>query len=628
MVSQQASLLSRFYGISDTLLPGTQDSAAFLAAHLTETQNKTIAVIINADVLHELDNINTQKVLRRLAPSVPVIIVGVRADSDLNGLKVWTGEVVKNVHNATDFAGHYLIHKHPITQQLAEQKVAWQHPDISSLALAPHDTVETIIELENDISQPIFIQTKQHDLTVFVASYIQPEALFDEMRVWRLDTRRFLQIAPLMLVLQSSCGDYCWHSPKRLANLTIDDPWLTEPYGLLSFQGLLKEMQTARFHTTIGFIPWNYDRSESEAIEIFKNNSDYYSLTIHGNNHDHREFYKYETSEEDVWAAKPLEQHDFNLQQGLARLEKFRELTGLNYDQVMVFPHNIAPEKTLALMKNYNFLATSNGGNIPLGTPAPTDPLFYFRNVSTQFANFPSLDRLEPSEYSAANIALDLYLGNPLLFFEHILYFSDGLDAFNETAAYVNRLQADVQWASLGDIAQHLYLQRKVADNEYEVKALGRLLKFYNPSAETMTFTVFKEIIEGEHVSHIALNDMLQSYHYTAGNNYFTMAFSLPPKETRVLEIKYKNTLDLSTVELTKHDPAINRLRWWSDVRDISVSGTGLGRWFVQWYYASDTYKGGLKQLLIFLLLAVLIFSVLLWFFIRYWRRSKTILHQ
>jgi len=621
----QVGLLNKFYGITHTDLPGTKDSAVFLAGHLQTTQNRTLAVIINAEILPQLDNKNMPKVLRKLAPNVPIIISNVRANTDLEALQTWTGESISAIKDQKSFTGHYFIHKHSITQQLAEQKVVWQHSDISWLQLSQSAQVETIIQLESEkeAPQPIFIKAQHQNLNVFVASYIQPEP-FAGARIWRLDTRRFLQIAPLMLLMQSTCGEYCWHMPKQFANLTVDAPWLTESYGPLNFQGLLKEMQKAKFHTTIGFIPWNYDRSEAEAIKIFKENAEHYSLCMHGNNHNHREFYKYETDAHDPWPAKPLELHDFNLQQGLARLEKFQQLTGLKYDPVMVFPHNIAPEETLNLLKKYNFLATVNSNSIPLGSPTPTDPLFYFRPVSTQFANFPSLARTEPTEYPAAQIALDVYMGNPILFYEHILYFSEGLDAFNEVADYVNRLQPDVQWAGLGEIAQHLYLQRKVGDNEYEVNALGRLLKFNNSQKQSVKYTVLKNITPGEQVSAIYRNDKPQSLKYNKGDKYFSVSFDVPPEETHVLDIKYRNELDLSKIDLAKNDSAINQLRWLSDFRDMTLASSGLGRAFIQWYYGSDTYKGGLGQLLFFIMCIIVVFVLLLWFVVRYFRRTKT----
>ena len=98
-------------------------------------------------------------------------------------------------------------------------------------------------------------------------------------------------------------SEAAWHTPGLYANLTIDDPWLTEPYGHLIYKGLLNEMEKADFHTTIAFIPWNYDRSEDEVAALFREHPDRFSVCIHGNNHDHREFYKYKTNLRDPWLA-------------------------------------------------------------------------------------------------------------------------------------------------------------------------------------------------------------------------------------------------------------------------------------------------------------------------------------
>jgi hypothetical protein len=64
---------------------------------------------------------------------------------------------------------------------------------------------------------------------------------------------------PILMFLRYAGGPCCWHQDSDYANLTIDDPWLTKRYGHLSYEGLLAEMKEVRFHTTIAFIPWNYD---------------------------------------------------------------------------------------------------------------------------------------------------------------------------------------------------------------------------------------------------------------------------------------------------------------------------------------------------------------------------------
>lgn len=625
-VAQQLELLSEFYGIHSTVLSSDKNTTQAFSLHLQNSQNTLVAVIINAEVLENLNSQTLKALFIEKASHVPILIVGVRSTTSLSHLQDWSGNALSAVQDIQDFSGHYYFHQHPITKQLGQQTAPWQHPVVSYLQLTENHQADIIIEIEKqqDGRQVSFIKTEQQGLSVFIAAYVQATPLRGGELIWRFKPRRFMQIAALMLVIQDACGEYAWHMPKRFANFTIDDPWLTEPYGQLNYQAFLKEMQKAKFHTTIAFIPWNYDRSEPEAIDIFKTNPEYYSLCVHGNNHDHREFYKYQTEQDDPWPAKPLQVHDFNLQQGLARLEKFRDMTGLDYDRVMVFPHNIAPEETLKLMKKYNFLATSNGGNVPLDSNDPEDPLFYFRTVSTHFANFPSLDRLEPFEYFPMKIALNLYLGNPVLFFEHMLYFADGVEVFNETAKCVNQIQPDIQWASLGEIARHLYEQRKVAEHQYEVKAFSRQFKLYNPHTNPAQFTVFKALQEDEEIAAIAYDGITQQFTYSKAEPYLKLSLTIPPKQNTLIDIQYANELDLSQIDLGKEDKKINRLRWFSDFRDITFSGSWLGGLLTKWYYNSGNYQGGIKRMLLLAGFGIIGLALVVGSFFRFKSSAKT----
>ncbi len=85
-----------------------------------------------------------------------------------------------------------------------------------------------------------------------------------------LRRNNFFEIAPLIIFLKYFLKEYVWHCTSYYANLTIDDPWLIEPYGYLDYEALLKEMKKHNFHTTIAFIPWNYDRNKKDVISLFK----------------------------------------------------------------------------------------------------------------------------------------------------------------------------------------------------------------------------------------------------------------------------------------------------------------------------------------------------------------------
>ena len=61
----------------------------------------------------------------------------------------------------------------------------------------------------------------------------------------------FARVAPLMTFVRYCAGEQGWHATHHYANLTIDDPWLREPYGYLDYKDLLQEMDRHNFHTTI-----------------------------------------------------------------------------------------------------------------------------------------------------------------------------------------------------------------------------------------------------------------------------------------------------------------------------------------------------------------------------------------
>src|SRR5207249_3828831 len=122
----------------------------------------------------------------------------------------------------------------------------------------------------------------------------------------------------------------------------------TQPYGHLDYPALLEEMKKHNFHTTIAFIPWNFDRSDPLMAALFRGHPERFSVSLHGNDHAHREFGDY--------TVNSLGDQVADIKQGVARMERFQALTGIPYDRFMVFPHGVAPEATFAALKEYGFL--------------------------------------------------------------------------------------------------------------------------------------------------------------------------------------------------------------------------------------------------------------------------------
>jgi acetyltransferase-like isoleucine patch superfamily enzyme len=401
-----------------------------------------------------------------------------------------------------------------------------------------------------------------------------------------------INIIPVLTFLRFAGGPYCWHNEWDYANLTIDDPWLIDPYGCLSYSKLLTEMKKTRFHTTIGFIPWNYDRSLTDVVTLFRDHPEYYSLCIHGNDHDHQEFYRYETTLGDLRPAKSLQAQEDDIEQALARMERFRQLTGLDFDPIMIFPHDIAPVQTVELLKQYNYLMTVNSTNVPLDLTASLNPLFHLRSATLEFGNFACVRRCLPRDRSQAGIALDLFLDNPVVFFEHHTLFRDGIGAFNKTAEMVNALQPNTRWVSLGEMARHLYLQRRRPDGDYDVRAFCRSMDLTNDQEHDLTYYVEKVETSNVAVGQVLANG--EPHPYVVLDGGLRLTVSLAPRQSCRIDIRYENNLQPARVDISRNDPRANRLRALSDFRDRTLQRYALTRRAVDLYYASGLYRFGL----------------------------------
>ncbi len=609
---QQLELVSRFYGFDI-------QQTSFNIEQLTPN-SEVFLLILTEQSLKQINPNNFFNMLSKNFPQIPVLIVGLTPELSSDVLKQWTQDKIQQIQEiGNNFEGHYQLEKLPLTGQLSGLKIPFKNQKVSGFNLKD-SSLKSIIDLvsKEDKKYPFLVNLSTPTNEIFFQSYVQPSSLNGEP-IWRMNLRRFLEISGLMMLAKKYCNDKCWHTENIYANLTIDDPWLIEPYGLLNYKKLLEKMNQANYHTTIGFVPWNFDQNnEKQVIDLFQQNPQRYSLSVHGNNHDHREFYKYKTEKDDPWVAKPLEIQEKNIRQAISRMEQFKIKTGLNYDPVFIFPHQIAPEQTLGLLKKYNFIATFNGGNIPLESNDPVDPLFYFRATSSQFANFPSVNRYDVSNYEEPQIALNLFLGNPILFFEHIILFAEGIDSFNKTAEMVNRLQPTIKWASLGEIARHLYVQRKLKDDAYQIQMLSSNIQLENKKTIPITYQLKK----AETTNPQSVKNNGQPLEYVYQNNELLISITLQPQQTNQIEITYPNDLNVKAEDVSKPHFKINFLRWISDFRDITFSNNFIGQYFIRAYYGSNAYQGGFKGLIL-MGLGGFIFIAIVWYSLRKYRRSQ-----
>ena len=405
------------------------------------------------------------------------------------------------------------------------------------------------------MAYPIFVRCEKSAGSIFIDAGEEGESLeVVPLRetYYNYEFYHFSKIVPLMFTMRYVLGNEAWHNDHNYANLIIDDPALTEPWDNLSYAELLREMKMHNFHTTIAMSPRTWSMSEPAVVALFRADPDRYSLVQHGNNGDGYEFYKYSVAEDDEYQgmklpARPFADQEADIVEGLARMAKHRSLTGIPDDRVMIFPWGISPEPTLVLLKKYNFLATINGQDVPLGATRPSDWDYGMYQANMDYGNFPMLTRRYIATYETfrprlQSFILDLFVDKPALFFSHTyegeLFGTGRMDAFDPIADQVNAVSGGVEWRSLGHIIKHLYLEKTNDDGSVAVRMYGNHLIVTNESGEERTYHIAKEEALNVPISLLTVNG--HEFPYRVEGGLLTLDMSVPADSTFEILIRYK----------------------------------------------------------------------------------------
>jgi hypothetical protein len=332
--------------------------------------------------------------------------------------------------------------------------------------------------------------------------------------------------------------------------------------------------------------------------QLLRDNPEFYSIAIHGNNHDRYEFYRYESRPGDQQRAKSLAQQEASIRQAVARMAEFQRLTGIRHDPVMVFPHGISPAPTLEVLQRHGFLATANFSNVPLGEQADFPVADFLRAVCTRWYGFPALRRMYPQHWSEESLALELFLGNPVLVMAHQDLFFEGIDAFSGLARRINARLPTLRWASLGDIARLLYLMRWPTCDCCEVLMQSREARIRNEATSLVTFQCIRPERKPEGIDRITVNGVETVAEHVAGQ--FRLTFQLHPGERAW--VKFWSGLDPAAASPIKRSGLRNHaLRFIADIRDLHLSRLSFGRSFTRKYYQDGkrrpTISGLVKRL-------------------------------
>lgn len=303
--------------------------------------------------------------------------------------------------------------------------------------------------------------------------------------------KSWLGLLPLLHFLRSVTGDIDWQSAPPRACFLFDDPNLHAwTYGYLDFRQLAREAQTRKYHVAIATVPMDTWYVNPEVARLFREHSQYISLTTHGCQHTKNELLVNSQS------RLPL------LAQALRRVDKLEAGTQLEVSRVMVAPHSACSESTTDLMLSLGYegatiairslLKWNRGKRWPLN--------FGLGPVLWMGAGFPVIYRFEMRRYMQTQLHLTAFLGQPLVFYGHHGDCSTGMGNLARVAAALAKF--DTQWGNLTRIMRSNYRTR-MEGSLLHIQMASRRIELEVPQQAT-AISVERPWIRDDDLEHLA----------------------------------------------------------------------------------------------------------------------------
>jgi hypothetical protein len=294
----------------------------------------------------------------------------------------------------------------------------------------------------------------------------------------------FCGVTPVFMFLQASSPDGFWHNQAPRACFIIDDPPLKQRYGFLEYRKLLDLMESAQFCTSVAFIPWNFRRSDPETANLFTSHPRQYSLAVHGCDHTSGEF---GITDHDRLCGKS--------QLALDRMRHHAGLSGVAFDEVMVFPQGIFSTAAIEALKLCGYLAAVNSTPYPVDSPNGLTVRDVLDVTVSRFSNFPLFMRRNPEKI--AELAFDLFLGKPALLVEHHGCFQNGYDALGSAIEKLNSLDPRLEWSNLASICSQASLVKTAENGDIHVRCFTDRFFLRNTEEHPRKYLLFRQAGQG-----------------------------------------------------------------------------------------------------------------------------------
>ncbi len=308
--------------------------------------------------------------------------------------------------------------------------------------------------------------------------------------------------------------------------MVVDDPLLRRRYGWFDYDDVLAELAAEEYAMTVAFISSNYSRSDPRVADQVGRHSDLLSICVHGCDHTRGEFGETNAPSIESKAAT-----------GLANMERHRELTGLGFDSVMVFPQAAYSSCALSALKHCGYLAAVNTEACPTDhATAPVALADVFDLANTRFGSFPLFSRHYPK--AVFDFAVDSFWGKPVLLVEHHEYFREGAGRATEFVHQLRKLEPKLEWVTLEKALIGSGHYRRTGPGSYAVKFVTAVFRLRNPLSQRAQFDCRKLESQPERIENVFVD--AEAVSFRMEENRVCLKVDLEPGQERTIRLHYK----------------------------------------------------------------------------------------
>jgi hypothetical protein len=384
------------------------------------------------------------------------------------------------------------------------------------------------LSLISSTSGSMFLKLQYKGVPVFVSTSMEIIDIDAELTTQNFDVREhFLSAVPVVLYIKWAWAEVASRAQETGACLTIDDPVLKPVYGFVNFRELLSVMKHHNFSTSIAFIPWNWRRSSPKTVSLFKENPEYYSISVHGCDHTRAEF-----------GNGNRESIHGKVREAMARMNRHESRTEIPHDRVMVFPQGVFSREAINTLKHSGFVAAVNNDTISADLPSRRMRIRELWDVAVMsYNNFPIFTRRYPWE-GLENFAFDVLVGKSAIIVVHHDYCSDRYKRLVDFIDRLNALKCKLEWRSLGEVVRRSCRQRQLSSGLIEVEMYGKELRLENRSQDRKRYIVRRRESEPLSIRKVLVEG--SPITWNSADDGINFEIELEPSENKIVEVRFE----------------------------------------------------------------------------------------